>query len=316
VGGSRLLLASARDVTERRRMEEALRASEASLARVQQVARLGSWEAKMPTEGTPPGESTMLWSDEMYRIFGYGPQSFELTYRGFLRLVHPEDRGEIKRKIRRAVYDRSDDIEYRRIRPNGEERYVQGRYELGYDRKARSVYMVGALQDITERKALEEKLSYQAFHDALTGLPNRSLLQVRLEQALASRHRGELALLFVDLDNFKDVNDTLGHEAGDEMLVRVGERLQACLSLQDTVARFGGDEFIVLFEDLEGLEDARAAAERITASLRAPFSAAGREILLTTSIGIVGSGPDRESPGELLRDADVALYQAKAEGRA
>lgn len=176
--------------------------------------------------------------------------------------------------------------------------------------------MLAAARDITERKALEEELSYQAFHDSLTGLPNRALFLDRLEHALARRDPGATAMLFLDLDNFKAVNDSLGHDVGDKLLVSVAERLWGCMRPEDTVARFGGDEFTILLEGLTDVDGARGAAERLMECLQTLFEVADQEIFLTTSIGIALSVSGRESPTDLMRNADVALYRAKEKGRA
>jgi diguanylate cyclase (GGDEF)-like protein/PAS domain S-box-containing protein len=171
-------------------------------------------------------------------------------------------------------------------------------------------------QDVTARLVLERQLAHQAFHDPLTGLPNRLLFRDRLEHALARRaeHAGSIAVLFLDLDEFKVVNDTLGHEAGDRLLVAVADRLRRCLREHDTLARLGGDEFTVLLEDLPDPKMAGVLAERVTEILRTPFHLDDREIVVTASVGIavptIGAHAD-----EVLRLADVAMYEAKHRGR-
>jgi diguanylate cyclase (GGDEF)-like protein len=174
-------------------------------------------------------------------------------------------------------------------------------------------------RDITERKVLEEQLTHQAFHDSLTGLPNRALFLDRLEHTLArqKRRKGKVAMLFIDLDNFKFVNDSLGHKVGDQLLVAVPERLQDCLRPEDTIARLSGDEFTVLLEDVASPNDATHVAERIVEQLQAPFMFEGHQVYITASIGIVLSTPfAKEPPEELLRKADIALYLAKNTGKA
>jgi Amt family ammonium transporter len=175
---------------------------------------------------------------------------------------------------------------------------------------------VGVAVDISERRAFEAELAHQAFHDALTGLPNRSLFADRLNHALrvASRRGETVALVMLDLDRFKIVNDGLGHAAGDRLLVEVGRRLARCLRDEDTLARFGGDEFGVL---LEGAAAAEAAlvAERLLAALEHSFHLEGREVFAHASAGVAFSSPDRSAADELARLADVALYQAKRAGR-
>jgi diguanylate cyclase (GGDEF)-like protein len=173
-------------------------------------------------------------------------------------------------------------------------------------------------RDVTKRKALEEQLRHQALHDPLSGLPNRALFMDRLEHALAraDRRASKVAVLFMDLDNFKITNDSLGHEVGDQLLVAVAERLKACLRPEDTAARVGGDEFTILVEEVDGLRDAARVAERIAESLQRPFALDQYEVFFTTSIGIALSGPLQKLPADLLRHADLAMYQAKHKGKA
>ena len=173
-------------------------------------------------------------------------------------------------------------------------------------------------RDITERKALQEQLAHRAFHDFLTDLPNRALFMDRLEHVLVRAKRGgiKVAVLFVDLDDFKFINDGLGHEVGDRLLVAVAKRLQTCLRHADTAARLGGDEFAILLEDVTDLSEATRVAERIAEVLREPFILEGRQLLTSASIGIVLGTPAHDEPGKLLRDADLALYQAKGSGKA
>ncbi len=172
--------------------------------------------------------------------------------------------------------------------------------------------------DVTERRAFEQQLADQAFHDALTGLPNRALLYDRLGHAIARADRwgGSIALLFLDLDNFKLINDSLGHEAGDRLLVAVAERLRLCTRAENTVARLGGDEFTVVLEQVSGREDAVAVADRIADQFQKPFLLSGQEIFITASVGIATGGPANRQPESLLRDADLAMYRAKARGKA
>ena len=176
------------------------------------------------------------------------------------------------------------------------------------------------MHDVTQRKTLEEQLEYQVLHDPLTGLPNRVLLEDRLQQATRRAWREErgrgAAVLFLDLDNFKVVNDSLGHEVGDQLLVAVAGRLRACLRPGDTLARLGGDEFVLLLESVDTLE-AMQVAERIREALRTPFTLDEREMFVTASVGVSFSGNDAPKlPKDLLREADLAMYRAKRSGRA
>lgn len=173
-------------------------------------------------------------------------------------------------------------------------------------------------EQIAERERVEARLKYETLHDSLTGLPNRSLLMQRLEQAL-EQYRADpshlFAVLFLDLDRFKVINDSVGHLIGDDLLFQAGGRVRACLKSQDVVARLGGDEFGVLLEDIGDAESACHVAERIINELNAPFRLAAKELFTSTSIGIAVAAPQYRRPEELLRDADSAMYRAKAEGR-
>jgi diguanylate cyclase (GGDEF)-like protein/PAS domain S-box-containing protein len=181
----------------------------------------------------------------------------------------------------------------------------------------KSVGRVWSYRDVTERRALEQELERQAFHDALTGLPNRYLFMDRLDQALArsAREALKVAVLFLDLDDFKTINDSLGHKAGDGVLMAVGERTQACVRPGDTVARLGGDEFTVLLSDIEDEDEVVQVAERVVSRLQAPLQVDGKEVFITPSIGIAMSASSQDRPDDLLREADIALYEAKKEGK-
>jgi len=175
----------------------------------------------------------------------------------------------------------------------------------------------GTVLDITDRKLSEERLEFLAQHDSLTGLPNRALLMDRLGQAtaLAQRNRITGALLFLDLDNFKAFNDTLGHGTGDQLLVAVGERLKAHVREVDTVARSGGDEFMIVLSDVSSADGATTVARHIVNALDHPFVVDGHEMFVTASIGIIVFPDDGHDVGTLIRDADTAMYQAKRHGR-
>ncbi|MGI8808589.1 MAG: PAS domain S-box protein [Acidimicrobiales bacterium] len=177
-------------------------------------------------------------------------------------------------------------------------------------------YVIGQIEDISERKEFEAKLARQALHDPLTGLPNRLLLMDRLRQAIwrAERDGGSLALMFVDLDHFKQVNDSLGHEAGDGVLATIAQRLRASLRPADTAARLGGDEFVILCERVDE-QETRAITGRVTAAVDAPCVVGAHEVTVTASVGVVMAGPAPADAEALLREADAAMYRAKAAGK-
>jgi diguanylate cyclase (GGDEF)-like protein len=177
---------------------------------------------------------------------------------------------------------------------------------------------VGSLTDVTAQRELEEKLRYSAHHDALTGLPNRTLFLDRLTQALARARRNpdvRIALLFLDLDGFKQVNDNLGHLGGDQLLIQVADRLGQRLREADTAARLGGDEFAVLLEDVHALDALEAIADDISRRLCAPYDIDGEQVVISAAVGAALSTTGQERPDDILRAADSAMYVAKLKGR-
>jgi diguanylate cyclase (GGDEF)-like protein len=202
--------------------------------------------------------------------------------------------------------------------------YMRGRLRAFHDQVEERTNEITAtnerlVQEIGARKTVEEQLQHDALHDSLTGLPNRALFMDRLVHAMAMAQRRKdfiFAVLFVDLDRFKVVNDSLGHVVGDQLLIALGQRVVNCLMPHDTVARLGGDEFAILLEDIRGIGNATFIAERIGTSLEAPFQVAGHEVFATASIGIALCVREYEHPDEVLRDADTAMYKAKSSGRA
>jgi diguanylate cyclase (GGDEF)-like protein/PAS domain S-box-containing protein len=244
--------------------------------------------------------STMLGRAES-ELLGYGFEAF----------VHSEDRDAVRAA---AVHGGRREIVLRVLNQSGEWRHLEAHVtDLRRDKAVRGVVLNA--RDVTERIQLEEQLTHQAFHDSLTGLANRALFRDRLDQALARAQRSErlLAVLLVDLDGFKQVNDSLGHDAGDRLLQEVARRFRDVVRASDTVARFGGDEFALLLEDITEHE-AVAFAQRLLDHLGTPVAIAGREVVLGASVGVVLS-PGSGQSEELVRDADVAMYAAKDAGR-
>src|SRR3954451_17235704 len=211
----------------------------------------------------------------------------------------------------RAPSGESAEAEWRMPRPGGSWRHVEGIATNLLD-EAHVEALVVTVRDIHERRAFEQELRHRAFHDELTGLPNRALFYDRLGHALGKRGDRLVALVFVDLDDFKSVNDRLGHGAGDELLVDFGARLRNCVRTADTPARLAGDEFGVLLEDVGGPNEPVQIAERVLAALSEPLNAGGEAVSVTPSIGIVVSALGDDAPDELLRRADLAMYAAKA----
>lgn len=233
--------------------------------------------------------------------------------------VHPEDRVRNERESDSLMGSEKDLARYelRLMQSDGAVRWLEVHARPIMSASGVITGISGTLVDITERKRLEEQLLHQAFHDALTGLANRTLFRERVGHALhrATRSSTAHAVLFLDLDNFKKVNDSLGHAAGDELLCGIAKRLVMNVRALDTVARLGGDEFAVLLEDLAHPDEASMIAERILESLRLPILVNGKEVLVGASIGVTPVKRDSESADALLRNADIAMYVAKRQGR-
>lgn len=279
-------------------------------ALVARVLNYGIFEWNLQTD-------EVRWDDTLLELLDLSRGDLAPTFEALLLRVHPEDRQRVGEAIAAHLEDGAGfDPEYRIRNGGGVYRTIVSRAETERDRNGRALRMVGIVTDVTERRALEDQLASLAFFDPLTALPNRALFVDRLENALnRSRRQGaELAVMFLDLDNFKVINDSLGHESGDRSLVAVAKRLQTCLRPGDTVARFGGDEFTVLLEEV-GAAQARRVAERILRELRRPVTVDGRKFYLTPSIGIAFSDATSQ-PTDLLRNADSAMYEAKRAGKA
>jgi diguanylate cyclase (GGDEF)-like protein/PAS domain S-box-containing protein len=299
------------DVTDRRRAEEALRASEERFRALVQNA--SDMIAIVDREGTILYESPSHW-----RILGIEPG--EHLGRSLPDVVHPDDRPLVEESLRQLVQAPGEalSIEYRLLDHHGLWRVVESTAANLLEHPAVSGIVLNA-HDITDHKRAEARLLHDALHDELTGLPNRVLFMDRLQHALdrLKREPGRLAaVLFLDLDRFKLVNDSLGHLVGDELLVQIADLLSTTLRPTDTIARIGGDEFAILLDGGRDVSDAVRVAERIHERLAAPINLGGHEVFVTASLGIAVCTPDYKQPEDVLRDADTAMYRAKSSGRA
>ncbi len=248
-------------------------------------------------------------------IVGHDPA--DMTGMAIRQLTHQEDWETNAAEIASLRDGETDSyqLEKRYIHADGHEVWVSVSSSCVRDENGRPSYMIGQIEDITERRQMRERLAHDAVHDLLTGLPNRSLFMDRLEQSLHRAQRGgqQVALYFLDLDRFKLINDSLGHEVGDRLLRRVADRLSRTVRKADTLARFGGDEFTVLCE-VKDQDEAVEIARRLSTSMDQPLASADGEMFVSMSIGLALSGSGAESGPELLRNADVAMYRAKASG--
>ena len=295
----------------RKQAEDALVRSQESLAEAQHIAHMGSWELDLIT-------NEMEWSDELCRLYALpsdpAPELHHLVDR-----CHPDDSESVQGLLASAVRAHSSfDLDHRIALPTGVTRWLrsQGRVEL--DGAGVAFRMRGTAQDITDQRLAEEALAHQALHDPLTGLPNRALLLDRLTHALTRLDRtgSSVGVLFMDIDRFKVINDSLGHPAGDRLLLAMAERLKVTLRSIDTLARFGGDEFVILCEDLVDEEHALRLAQRISDAMKEPLGGVDGELVVSLSIGIATASSPTVSAESLLRDADAAMYRAKENGRA
>jgi diguanylate cyclase (GGDEF)-like protein/PAS domain S-box-containing protein len=299
----------ARDISRRRRDREALQHSEEKYRWL--VANLPDVVWVADEAGQP-----VFVSSNCEGLSGYTPDDV-CQPEFWMNRIHPEDRPQVAAAYR-ALFeqDRPIDIEYRLLRKDGQWAWLHSRGVNVHERDGKR-YWDGLLSDVTERKRMEQKLAHQATHDLLTGLPNRSVCEDRLGQALARarRQRGMAALLYLDLDRFKRINDTLGHLAGDTLIQLAAERLAGCLRESETLSRSGGDRFMLILSDVGAPEDAVHVAERILESLAQPFSVKGHEVFLAARIGIALYPRDGVDLSGLQRAADSALHAAKRQGK-
>ena len=297
------------EIRVRKATEEELKESALFLAEAQEIAHIGHWKLN-------PETNEITGSDELFRIFGLGRE--EATLESFIDVVHPEDRKRDLAAITEGIEKGEDwNIEHRLVCRDGIEKNVHAVGEARTDETGKTVLLVGTVQDITERKQAVESIVHMAYHDSLTGLPNRALLtdHLRLMLAAAQRRKILAAVLFIDLDRFKLINDTMGHSKGDEVLKAVAERLQKHTRKADTLARQGGDEFILLVQDLNRVEDITKVAENIFSAFKEPFGLGVHKFFITVSMGISIYPNDGEGAETLIKNADIALYAAKDEGR-
>ena len=293
-----------RYLLERTRAEDARRDSEERYALAMEGSNDGLWDWRV-------GEKGIHFSSRWKRILGYEPAELPDQLNSWFDRVHEDDRFRLTSDFDGHLRDTTTphfENEHRLKHKDGTWRHVLVRGKAVRDERGRATRMAGSLTDVTMARS----------RDPLTGLANRVLYLDRLEHSFHRAARDEtyrFALLFIDLDRFKNINDSLGHDAGDELLVAIARRLEGCVRLVDLVARLGGDEFVVLLDESREPDGAIRVANRIIEELARAFVIGSRELFTGASIGIALSGKQYKTPGELLRDADTAMYRAKAEGR-
>jgi diguanylate cyclase (GGDEF)-like protein/PAS domain S-box-containing protein len=301
------------EIEERKRIEIALRESEERYAMAVNGANDGLWDWDLKTD-------IVYYAPRWKSMLGYEEGEIGNNPNEWFRRMHKEDIERTRMDISAHIRRRTSHFisEHRLLHKDGTYRWVLCRGMAIWNEAGNALRMAGSISDITDRKNVEERLLHDAFHDSLTGLSNRALFVDRLTQAIFRAKRSpayRFAVLFLDLDNFKDVNDTIGHIVGDHLLITVANTLKTGIRSVDTLARFGGDEFIILLDDIKDDQGVMRVAEWIKEQFTAPLQVDGHEVFTSTSIGIVFSHPDYQQSEEIIRDADIAMYVAKSLGR-
>jgi diguanylate cyclase (GGDEF)-like protein/PAS domain S-box-containing protein len=301
------------DLREQKRAAEALRLSEERYALAARGANDGLWDWDLRSGG-------VYFSARWAAMLGLEEEEVDGQPEEWFSRVHPGDRARLQRELKAHLEGHSPHFqcEYRIRHSNGSFRWMLSRALAVRDEEGRAYRMAGSQTDITQRKQAESRLLHDALHDDLTRLPNRALFLNRLEMAIERSRRetgASFAVLFLDLDRFKTVNDSLGHRVGDQLLVAVGERLQGVLRVVDTVARLGSDELGFLLAGIRDTREAVRTAQRILEELDRPFELGGQRVFTGASVGITVGKGHYVSSEEVLRDADIALHRAKSSGR-
>jgi diguanylate cyclase (GGDEF)-like protein/PAS domain S-box-containing protein len=299
------------------RSHEALKSSEARLSKVMAITGEGIWDWDIASDDLSINPSWLS-------IFAIKSNSLKTKAQVYMDMLHPEDKEKVLERLQACLDGTAPFFsEHRMQRADGQIIWVQGRGEVvERDKQGKAKRMIGSIIDFSERKKMEDEIKNLAFFDALTRLPNRRLLMDRLQNAILSSDRSNHfgALMFIDLDNFKTLNDTLGHDKGDQLLTQVAMRLNASVRRSDTVARLGGDEFVVMLTDIgeerhQALMHTEKLAEKLMAELNRDYFLVERQYHSTPSIGITLFKGQQHSVDDLLKQADLAMYQAKSSGR-
>jgi diguanylate cyclase (GGDEF)-like protein/PAS domain S-box-containing protein len=312
-----------RDVTHRKEMERALRTSEERYELIVRGANDGIWDWNLMTD-------QVFYSDRWMDMLGLKADQVSHSPNEWFDRVHPEDVVRLKYELSTYLKYQEGffECEYRMIHSEGQTLWIMTRAAAVWNEQGYAERIAGSQTDISRRKQAEEQLRYDALHDPLTGLANRTLLLDHLKHINERKRRNEdlvFALFFLDFDRFKRMNDTLGHALGDQLLIQAAGRLDSCLRTGDTIARLtgpdtlariAGDEFVILLEDLRSPKDAIQIAERIVNTLSEPYYLAGQQVNIGVSLGVVVPSEPYDNPEDIIRDADIAMYDAKHAGGA
>ena len=305
----------ATDITDLKLTEQQLLSSRTLLAEAQKIAHLGNWTCQWHAS---TGLLSQYWSNELYHITGLDKKRHPPDHATYMNLVHEDDRNRLETALADS-YLRCEayTVDYRLIRPDGQERIFQERGIARPVQHSDAVSIHGTVQDITERRRAEQFVLKMTNFDILTGLPNRNLLQQQLQRAISQGHRNKrmVALLTLDLDNFKGINESLGHNHGDQLLREVGNRLQQALRAEDTIARLSGDEFCIIMEDLRASNDIAWMIQNIRKTLKDKYQLGKHEIFCSACIGISVYPADAGDSEEILQHSQSALRRAREQGR-
>lgn len=275
--------------------------------RSQMFANMGVWDWSVKND-------VLYWSDEVYAMFGYEPGEVTPTYQFFIDAVHPDDKARVQAAEDACLENlTSHDITYRVVWPDGTIKWLHETGDVLFDDEGEAIKFTGVLWDVTVDKEQHDEILHLAHYDGLTGLPNRELFRDHLKDAIAraERHGSMVALVFMDLNKFKPINDTFGHRLGDQVLIQVGQRLKGSIRSIDSVARIGGDEFVVTLEDINTEQEARGVAEKLRAVFDEDFAVEDYFFDVGVSIGISLYPEDAQDLDRLIHIADMAMYREK-----
>jgi diguanylate cyclase (GGDEF)-like protein/PAS domain S-box-containing protein len=309
--GKPSLFVSMRNITESKRMQTALKQSE------ERYRTVADYTYGCETWIGPDGKFLYL-SPSCAELTGYPQENFSGGAATLERIVHPDDLALWRQHLDKSKLIDGDTLDFRIFRQDGKIRWISAVSRIVAGGEGAALGLRCSLRDITERKLMEEQLRRHALHDGLTGIGNRTLCLDRILQGLERSKRRDdyfYAVVFLGLDRFKYVNESMGHAFGDKVLVEVSRRLTGCVRDLDTVSRFGGDEFVIFLEELNSPREATHVVKRVCDVIRAPYVFDGRQVQLTASLGVVLSPADYNSPEDLLRNATIAMYRAKEAGR-
>lgn len=300
-----------KDISECKLIKEKTKYNEIRLNEAQRIAKIGSWEYTF-------SDLTLTFSDEMYRIFEIVQTSSHASYQEYFNTIHPEDRITLETVFDNSVQNKLPyEIIHRLLMSDGRIKYIEERGKTIYDESGNPIRSIGTVQDITERKIFEKQIEFMTHHDSLTGLPNHTLAKVHTEKSIdkAQCTHSKLAILFIDLDGFKNINDSLGHSMGDLLLKMIASRLMEVIEINDILSRQGGDEFLLILSDIKEINDVINISKILLNVFEDSFQVHNHFLSLSASIGISLYPDHGENFETLFQCADTAMYKAKEQGK-